>query len=87
VAGGRVRATASHLRPKSTLFIKAVCPLSACATLKNSSDGAMPSLSRISLERQQKGKFWVQAKFAFLHKENPKNQTMSGSGNLLSKVL
>jgi hypothetical protein len=71
-AGGRVRATASHLRPKLTLFIKTVCPLSACATLKTSLDGAMPSLSRIALESQQKGKFWCGQNLPFCLKEQQK---------------
>ena len=48
-AGGWVRAAASRLRPNQLVY-KNGCPLSACATLKNSLDGAMQSLLRTMLE-------------------------------------
>ena len=67
-------------RPKSTLFIRTVCPLFRLQQVRNSSEGGRQSLSRTTLESQQKGKFWVGAKFAFLHTKSTKiNKIFNGN--------
>ena len=74
----RVRAAAKHsvLTPsslqKENNFLKSGFVRSpAYKKLKTHLNGGRQSFSRIALEYQQKGKFWVRAKFAFLHRANP----------------
>jgi hypothetical protein len=57
--------TNKFLAAKESLFLKRVRPLCRY-DIKKSTDAATQSLSRTTLECQQKGKFFRRQKFAFL---------------------
>jgi hypothetical protein len=82
----RVRAAAKHsvltlssLQKEKQVFKSGFVRCLAQYKIKTASDGETQSFSRTMLESQQKGKFWVRTKFAFLHTKSTKiNKIFNG---------